>query len=236
MKHKVSPRPEFKRELWNTLEKSWQAHHLPMFRWYQTHWFRFSAHIVTIVGLFASFGTGAYAYSSPEVAEGTVLYPIKQQMESVEEKLNFTPQAKTKFLLKKLQRREAEKKFLESKHQKLEQTKEQIKQSEEQLQNLENELDDKNDSVLIDRVKKKLEGSRKRERNMEKDFKAETERMDKMTDEEFFSYIEKEADQATYKEDPADVLDNEQIDLENQISKTEIDDNIKDISAATDGD
>ena len=216
MKRRISPRSEFKRELWNTLEKGWQAEHLPAYTWYQTRWFRWSAQFATIVGLFTGFGTGAYAYTSPEVADGTVLYPIKQQLESVEEKFKLTPQAKTQFQLKKLQRREAERKFLEARNKKLERTEAQIEKTEEQLEKLEKKLDREQDSVLIERVRERLENRKENQAEMENELKADAERMDKMSDEEFFSFIEREADEAVYREDLSQ-LDEEQRALEKEI-------------------
>lgn len=113
LRQALNPRAQFKRALWQRLSVAWDERPLPAMVWYQAAWFRFGT--AALVGLVAvgSFGTGAYAYVSPEVTEGSPLYPLKRVLEQVEEKLQRTPGAQARFYLKQLERREAEAAVLE---------------------------------------------------------------------------------------------------------------------------
>lgn len=58
------------------------------------------------------FGTGVYAYASDDVLPGNPLYPVKQGLEKVEEKLAIRKQAKLYVAVKHLERRLKEDKAL----------------------------------------------------------------------------------------------------------------------------
>lgn len=109
----LAPSARFKVALWSKLSARWDAKHLPKYAWYQTHWFRLSSAVTAGFMMVASCTTGAYAYVSPEVTEGTLLYPVKQALEKLEESAQITPAAKAKFYLKKISRRAAERAVLD---------------------------------------------------------------------------------------------------------------------------
>lgn len=58
--------------------------------------------------ILAGSATGTYAYSSPEVVRGNILYPVKRGIEKVEARLVKTPQAEVVFHNKLAERRLAE--------------------------------------------------------------------------------------------------------------------------------
>ena len=107
LKQGLSPNKVFKAGLWRDLSQAWNAHYGHP-AWYQAGFLHKSAALAVVVLLLIG-STGAYAYSSPEVTEGTALYSLKQAVESVEEAIKITPKAKAKFYLKQIKRREAEK-------------------------------------------------------------------------------------------------------------------------------
>ncbi|MBP6859454.1 MAG: hypothetical protein KBC69_02445 [Candidatus Magasanikbacteria bacterium] len=113
IKKSLSPSSTFKASLHKNLDKAWEARYGKTL-WYQSiGWYQagaFAAVVLLLVG-----GGGAYAYSSPEITEGSALYPIKQAIETVEEVTKITPEAKAEFYLKKIERREAEKEILQKK-------------------------------------------------------------------------------------------------------------------------
>jgi len=127
---------KFKKDLWKKLEVE-----LPPYSWYQTKTFRYTTVAIVLVVLISGSGTGAYAYGSNEVVDGNRLYPLKQQIEKLEERLQKSPSAKAKHYLKIMERREKElvkiKKFRKSElrtiedinkmHKKLETTREWVK-------------------------------------------------------------------------------------------------------------
>lgn len=133
-RHNLNPSRKFKKELWHELETKWQSEFKVDFYWYQTKVFRFAAVAVVAIIICSSFGTGAYAYSSPKVTEGTKLYAIKQKIERVEEKLKFTPTAKAKFYLKQINKREAEKRVLQKIKREVVSTNKRIDMAEKQLE------------------------------------------------------------------------------------------------------
>lgn len=99
----------FKADLFKKLNSAWDSVYNEKYAWYQTVWFKQAIGFVCAILIVASLGTGAYAYASPEVTEGTALYPIKLAVEGAEEAIKITPKAKAKFYLKQIKRREAEK-------------------------------------------------------------------------------------------------------------------------------
>ena len=74
---------------------------------------RYGVVVFMIVILLGGFGTSTYAYSSSEVTEGTIFYPIKRNIEKIEEKFKKTPEEKVRFYLKQIERREGELKRLQ---------------------------------------------------------------------------------------------------------------------------
>jgi hypothetical protein len=111
-KKDLQPTSEFKRELWVALDKRWDEVHGTV-AWYRLVWVRTTSIMVSGVLGVAMVGTGAYAYNSSEVTEGTPLYGVKQALENVVEKTKTTPEAKAQFLLTVAERREQEKKVIE---------------------------------------------------------------------------------------------------------------------------
>jgi chromosome segregation ATPase len=110
----------------------------------------------------ASTGTGAYAYSSSSVTEGTLLYPVKQNLENMEEKIQLTPEAKARFYLKKIERREAEVAQMNKKQKltdKITKVQDKIEQAEDNLANVGKILEEKRsgDSRLREEIKQRLE-------------------------------------------------------------------------------
>ena len=51
---------------------------------------------------------GAYAYTSPEVTQDSLLYPIKEKLENIEEKIQITPGSKKQNFILKISPIEAE--------------------------------------------------------------------------------------------------------------------------------
>lgn len=107
MKQDLAPSKVFKAGLWRDLSRAWNAQYgRPS--WLQIGLLHKGA-ALAVVALLLIGSTGAYAYVSPEVTEGTMLYPLKQAVESVEEAAKITPEARAKFYLKQIKRREREK-------------------------------------------------------------------------------------------------------------------------------
>lgn len=134
MQRSLNPQAAYKKELWKKLDQAWMKEGLPGFLWYQHSAFRYAMVVVLAIVIVATGSTGVYAYSSPTVTEGTVLYPVKQQLEQVEARLQKTPEKKAAFLLKQIDRREAEKKVLEIRHREIKKINEVISRTEEQLE------------------------------------------------------------------------------------------------------
>lgn len=58
-----------------------------------------------VCAIFIFAGTGAFAYANPSVSNGTVLYPLKQAIEKVEEKFQRTSEEKITFHAKMMEKR-----------------------------------------------------------------------------------------------------------------------------------
>ena len=112
MKRSLTPDSQFKIGLFKKLSAAGDNNYNVKYAWYQTVWFKHAAGFALVVLVVGSLGTGAYAYSSPVVTEGSILYPIKEKLEKIEEIAQITPEAKAKFYLKKIERREVERKIL----------------------------------------------------------------------------------------------------------------------------
>lgn len=112
IKRGLSPSAVFKAHLQKDLNKAWNAKYGKV-SWFQTGvLYKVGAIAVAVLVLVGS--GGVYAYSSPDVTEGNILYPAKKAIERIEEITKITPEAKAKFYLKKIERREAEKEKLEA--------------------------------------------------------------------------------------------------------------------------
>jgi len=135
----------FKSDLWRKLEKS-LPREIPF--WYQQVWFKWSVVGAACLLVVSSFGTGVYAYNSPEVTENTPLYFIKQAMEKIEGVTKITPIAKEKFIQKEITRREAEKKVMEKRGQALKKAEERINNLEDRLKTEKDNLHNRKDYIL----------------------------------------------------------------------------------------
>lgn len=113
MRQSLSPDKAFKAALLKKLNTRLDAAYNVKYVWYQTVWFKHAAGFAVVIFVVTSLGTGAYAYSSPQVTEGSVLYSIKKNLENIEGKVKITPEAKARFYLKTIERREKEKDVLE---------------------------------------------------------------------------------------------------------------------------
>lgn len=69
------------------------------------HTFRFAVVGITSIALIFGTGTGVYAYASPDVSDGTPLYPIKRGIETVEQQFATTPEARAAFHARMMGRR-----------------------------------------------------------------------------------------------------------------------------------
>ncbi len=132
-KRRLSPEAAFRRALWQQLAGAWGKRYVKI-SWYQAHLVRLASAGTIGVLVAGSFGTGAYAYVSPAVTEDSILYPVKQELEAVEERvLHRTPEAKAGFYLKQIARREAEAQVLAQHGRAPEQLEERLEKAEEKL-------------------------------------------------------------------------------------------------------
>lgn len=102
-RERASPSREFRSELWSKLSQSYDATH-PVSRVFSP-WFRFAAVGVTALALFVTTGVGVYAYESPDVVDGHVLYPVKGQLEKLEGRFAVSAEARARFHAKMMARR-----------------------------------------------------------------------------------------------------------------------------------
>ncbi|MFA5062122.1 MAG: DUF5667 domain-containing protein [Patescibacteria group bacterium] len=137
----LSPDNKFKIALKAKLDSAWQKKYATQLNWYQTVWFKRAVAFTSVVIIGASLVTGSYAYTSPDVTEGTPLYPIKQEIEKVEETVQVTPEAKAKFLLKQIDKREAEAVVIKKRGQKLDSVDKQIQKVADKLQKVDKKLE-----------------------------------------------------------------------------------------------
>jgi len=150
---------KFKKDLWNRLDRQWQKDALPPYLWYQTRVFRYVTVVAILVILISSSSTGAYAYASGEVIDGTTLYPIKQHMERIEEKLQFSPKDKAQYYLKIMERREQELEHIRKFRNSEVRTMENINMMGKKLENTKQWFENQEikDPILKQRIEKKLE-------------------------------------------------------------------------------
>lgn len=160
----------FKKRLAGNLAAALHASETPGVSWYSSPTFRYAFAIVLAVVVVAAGTTGAYAYTSPTVTAGTPLYTVKLTLEKVEERLQKSPEAKAAFLLKKIDRREAEKKVLETKHTATRVVNQEISQTEVELAQAARTLPTSTLAAplgkkIIDRLEKRAERLKKQEEN-----------------------------------------------------------------------
>jgi site-specific DNA-methyltransferase (adenine-specific) len=86
MQKELSSSAQFKRDLKRRLDAAWNAKASAPRAWYQFVRFRVSMTAMSAVLVVTCFGTSVYAYSSPEVTEGTALYSLKQTIEKGKKK------------------------------------------------------------------------------------------------------------------------------------------------------
>ncbi len=160
-KRSLSPDSHFKAKLQKQLSAVWDNTYNTKYVWYQTVFFKHATGFATMVLMAGSLGTGAYAYTSPEVTEGSVLYPIKEKLESIEEIAQITPEAKAKFYLKKIERREEEKVVLKKKNvelKKIEKVEQLIEKTEDKLDQTDKIIEKTTHDVkLREQVRERLE-------------------------------------------------------------------------------
>ena len=140
-KRQLNPSAVFRSQLEKKLAQAWRQKYPSAVSWYRLRLMRLASAGTAGLVVAASFGTGAYAYVSPAVTEQSALYPIKQKLEALEESvLNRTPEAKVKFYLKQIARREAEQNVLERNGRMSEVLEERLEKTEEKLVAVRNQL------------------------------------------------------------------------------------------------
>lgn len=170
----LSPNNKFKVALKNKLNTAWDSKYATNMNWYQTVWFKRAAAFTSVIVIGGSLVTCSYAYSSPDVTEGTPLYPIKQEIEKVEETVQVTPEAKAKFLLKQIDKREAEVVVMEKRGQRLDSVDNQIQKVADKLQRVEKKLEkinpqDTKVTKLRTEIKQKLNSRLNKQKNNRSD-------------------------------------------------------------------
>ncbi len=166
LKRVLSPPAVFKKQLWLTLSAQIKKREKAPLHWYTYAWARFRIAIVSALVAATTFGTSMYAYASPDVTEGTVLYPVKHTLEKVEEKLTpKTPEAQAKLILKKIQRREAEKVVMERRQINVKSIEKKIERLDNELEITDVKLASSTDNDTHRKVEQRLE---KRRENLEK--------------------------------------------------------------------
>jgi len=140
-KDQLKPDAKFKADLWSKLDARLHVETNTSHSWFETRQFKLAAALAVTILVVGTAGTGAYAYTSPDVTTGTPLYPIKQQLEKVEEKVQITPEAKANFYLKQIKRREAEAVVIQKRAQKTDQVEIQIQKTEDQIKQAETNLE-----------------------------------------------------------------------------------------------
>jgi len=175
-KRDLSPSRQFRRALKIKLDQAISEKYPECNFWYRSRVFKYSMIALLVVFFLGSSGIGAYAYSSPEVTEGGVLYPVKKVLENIEARTKRSPEAKARFNLKQIQRREAEKQVLEKKPRKevqLRQLEDRISKNEEELEKINREL---TTSTVKEQVQKRLQ--KKEEKLKEKIEKQQEKRLE----------------------------------------------------------
>lgn len=150
---KLNPRAVFRRALKNRLLTVWESHYGRVPEPWLVHYAK--AFTVGLIVVFTGT-TSAYAYTSPQVTDGTILYPVKRAIERVEEKTKTTPEAKAAFYLKQIDRREAEKTILAHQQKRVKKVEVEIEKNEESLATAEQRIATSTSPVIKARAQKRL--------------------------------------------------------------------------------
>lgn len=157
----LTPDSHFKASLLKKLRATWDNTYNTKYAWYQTVFFNHAIGFATVVLMAGSLGTGAYAYTSPEVTQDSILYPIKERLENIEEIAQITPEAKANFYLKKIERRTEEKVVLQKKNveiKKIEKVERLIEKTEDKLEQTDKIIvKTTHDVKLREKVRERLE-------------------------------------------------------------------------------
>lgn len=132
----LNPTRSFKNELLLKLNLEQKPYHLRLYSWRMA--------TVMVFLLLLTFSIGTFAYASPNITEGNILYPLKQKIEDVEEYVKVSPEAKAKFYAKKIKKREVEREIAEKKGKSLERINKQIKDIEKNLERTKKMIKQKN--------------------------------------------------------------------------------------------
>lgn len=166
-RRKLSPNKYFLRRLQSQLSTAWDEKNPGRNSWIVAPRFKFASVATAAILIACLVGTGVYAYNSPAVTEGTILYPLKQGLEKVEEITKTTPEAKVKFYLKKIERREAEKAVLVRRQQKLDKIDAQISRVAQKLETAKEQLEkvEVKDKTLRPKIQERLQKVLEQRRN-----------------------------------------------------------------------
>jgi hypothetical protein len=107
----TTPSRQFQRTLWVKLDQRWHCAYPTMV----ISWRRLVAIPVASLCLVVVMGTGTYAYASPNVADGDVLYPVKRSLESVESRFHRSEISRAQFERRMIRRRIQEGEILRNK-------------------------------------------------------------------------------------------------------------------------
>jgi hypothetical protein len=168
--------PFFKVKTWWKLQRRYKklyGHHHGFFTIQKTIAMGFAS-----IFIFTS-ATGAYAYTSPSVTDGTVLYPVKRVIEKAEERFQKTDEERAEFHAKMMDRRIAEAEILERRGKKNVETLDEMSNNFYEIVRRANRLEEVKRDKMLEKINFKL-----RERERER-VKAEKLRMKIMGHREF---------------------------------------------------
>lgn len=109
------PSRQFKRQLWVKLDQGFNCAYPTAF----ISWRRIIAIPVASLCLVIVMGAGTYAYASPNVAEGDVLFTVKRGLESIEGRFHPSEEAQEKYERRIIRRRIQEGEILRNKLQRV---------------------------------------------------------------------------------------------------------------------
>ncbi len=111
----TAPSRQFKRELWVKLDQGFNC----VYPTAMVSWRRIIAIPVASFCLVIVMGTGTYAYASPNVSEGDMLFTVKRGLESVEGRFHPSDEAQEKYERRIIRRRIQEGEILRNKLQRV---------------------------------------------------------------------------------------------------------------------
>ncbi len=155
----LAVRSAFKNGLHNHLLARFFARQGVSPKWYHRHRFQRAAVLLAAFLVVLSSGVTAYAYTSVHVTDGSALYPIKQTLENVEEKMQWSPERKATFYLKILDRRSSELTMLQNKNRldQVDSVRASIQRIIIKLAGVQSQLDGREHGQLKQRIQRKLE-------------------------------------------------------------------------------